>query len=74
MFQGQAQKIIGARRPTSVQDQRQQQQSPALLQQPSAMQNIHAEQLRQITSDLRAGRSTISYPVLPAALRLSNLV
>jgi hypothetical protein len=35
--------------------------------------NIHAEQLRQITSDFRAGHSSTSYPVLPVALRLSHL-
>lgn len=34
---------------------------------------LHAEQVQQLTSQFRSGRSMISYPILPEALRLSNL-
>jgi hypothetical protein len=46
-------------------------QSPAIIQ--KNPNNIHAQQLRQITSEFRAGRSSTSYQVLPVALRLSSL-
>jgi hypothetical protein len=36
-------------------------------------ESIHAQQLRQITNDLRAGHCAASYPLLPVSLRLSAL-
>jgi len=39
----------------------------------NSAESIHAQQLRQITNDLRAGHCAASYPLLPVSLRLSAL-
>lgn len=61
------QKAIAGQRPTTL-------KTAAAVQRSSPVYAVHADQVRQITNDLRAGHCSTTFPVLPAELRLSNLL